>query len=499
MKPQNLISVYQGAAALEKLGPDVEKRFKVMKPHEVRNLNSLCNILLKYGCTISDLDGFFVGYSIGQIGKEFDLLTFGFDFTINIEIKSELKVAKKEDKIIKQLRVNNYYLKFLGRPLRLFTYVDNDGFYEYMAETDSLVKIDSSVIASCVHEHRVDYSVDPDLEFVPSNYLVSPFNSTSKFISGEYFLTTAQQKIKEEIVSELQDHPFMYFTISANAGTGKTLTMYDIAKDMIQKNTKVMIIHCGIVNAGHDKLKTRYGWNISSISAINPLSINSIFDESEIIFIDEAQRVRKQQLEWIIQKTTEKGIPVIFSYDVKQYLKDSEGLDIESYLQAEYPNIRLSPKHLTTKIRTNKEMASFINNLLNIGSSRDHLDYSCVTIEYFHKMKELKEYLDFLQKNDWTVLTFTSSQYSPDPYDVLSGICSKNAHSVIGQEFPKVAFVMNDNFRYNGNKLSAKQGYYSAQGMLYQIVTRVVDELKIVVLDNPSLYLKLLEIKAMKE
>ena len=58
---------------------------------------------------------------------------------------------------------------------------------------------------------------------------------------------------------------------------------------------------------------------------------------------------------------------------------------------------------------------------------------------------------------------------------------------------------MDDNFRYNENKLSAKKGYYSAQGMLYQIVTRVVDELKIVVLDNPSLYLKLLEIKAMGE
>lgn len=141
MKPQNLISVYQGAAALEKASTNVEKKFKVLKSHEIRNLNSFCNILQTCGCNISDFDGFFVGYTIGQIGKEFDLLTFGSDLTINIEIKSELKVAKKEEKILKQLRVNNYYLKFLGRPLRLFTYVDNDGFYEYIVETDSLVKI----------------------------------------------------------------------------------------------------------------------------------------------------------------------------------------------------------------------------------------------------------------------------------------------------------------------------------------------------------------------
>ena len=499
MKPQNLISVYQGAAALEKASTNVEKKFKVLKSHEIRNLNSFCNILQTCGCNISDFDGFFVGYTIGQIGKEFDLLTFGSDLTINIEIKSELKVAKKEEKILKQLRVNNYYLKFLGRPLRLFTYVDNDGFYEYMVETDSLVKIASSVIASCVHNHRVDYSVDPDREFVPSNYLVSPFNSTDKFISGEYFLTTAQQKIKEEIACELQAHPFMYFSISANAGTGKTLMMYDIAKDMIRANTKVVLIHCGIINVGHERLRDYCGWDIRSISSVTVFSINNIFDECEIVFIDEAQRIREDQLELIIQKTTGKEIPVVFSYDVKQYLKSSEGRDIEAYLKNKHPNIKLSPKRLTTKIRTNKEMASFITNLLNIGSSRDHLNYSCVTIEYFYEMGTLMEYLDFLQQSGWTALTFTSSQYSPDPYDSLSGVCSRNAHSVIGQEFPKVAFVMDDNFRYNENKLSAKQGYYSAQGMLYQIVTRVVDELKIVVLDNPSLYLKLLEIKAMGE
>ena len=93
-------------------------------------------------------------------------------------------------------------------------------------------------------------------------------------------------------------------------------------------------------------------------------------------------------------------------------------------------------------------------------------------------------------------MKFTSSQYSPDPYDSLSGMGIKNAHDVIGQEFSKVAFVMDNNFKYVGNRLAAREGYYSAEGMLYQIITRVVDELKIVVLNNPSLYLKLLEIKA---
>ena len=57
---------------------------------------------------------------------------------------------------------------------------------------------------------------------------------------------------------------------------------------------------------------------------------------------------------------------------------------------------------------------------------------------------------------------------------------------------------MNKNFRYDSSgKLIAGYSYYSSKGMLYQIVTRVIDELKIVVFQNPELYLKLLEIKSL--
>ena len=76
----------------------------------------------------------------------------------------------------------------------------------------------------------------------------------------------------------------------------------------------------------------------------------------------------------------------------------------------------------------------------------------------------------------------------------------KNAHAVIGQEFSKVAFVLDQNFSYDETgALTARPSYYSARGMLYQIVTRVVDELKVIVFNNPPLYFKILEIKSMGE
>ena len=61
MKPKNLISVYQGALALETSGLEVGKEYKLLKKHEIRNLHSFCDIVSSFGCGISDFDVYFVG------------------------------------------------------------------------------------------------------------------------------------------------------------------------------------------------------------------------------------------------------------------------------------------------------------------------------------------------------------------------------------------------------------------------------------------------------
>jgi len=71
---------------------------------------------------------------------------------------------------------------------------------------------------------------------------------------------------------------------------------------------------------------------------------------------------------------------------------------------------------------------------------------------------------------------------------------------LIRQEFKKVVFVLDSNFRYDekGHLAANRFSHYSGQGMLYQIVTRAVDELKIIVLGNWDLFLRLLEIKKLR-
>ena len=104
MKPRNLISAYQGEESIDKIDTEEYNKLMTLKRHEICNLHSFCDVMIHEGCSIGDFDGFFIGYSIPQIGKEFDLLRFGKDFLINIEIKSEITIARKEQKVLEQMQ-----------------------------------------------------------------------------------------------------------------------------------------------------------------------------------------------------------------------------------------------------------------------------------------------------------------------------------------------------------------------------------------------------------
>lgn len=496
MKSENLISVYEREKALkDSLN---ENEFSKMKPHEIRVLGLFCDSMREEDCGFSDFDGYFVNYSIKQIGKEFDLLRFGFDEIINIELKSELKISSPEKKILEQMRINYHYLKFLDKNVTIISFVENKGYYIYDELQDDLVAISLTNVAEIIKNHRVDSTVDPDVVFIPSNYLVSPFNSTTKFLNDEYFLTGQQKNIKEEIIKSFEKNIFQFYCVSANAGTGKTLLIYDIAKTVMRKGAKVAIIHTGKLNIGQINLSSNYNWKILSIDQIDNTTIDDINEEYSLVIVDEAQRIRdnKKQLNIIIENSIKHSLTTIFAYDKKQYLRRDEGRDVFDFINEHYPQIKVEKSVLTTKIRTNKEIASFVTNLMEVGKSKNNLNYESVSVEYFSSVEDVRLYLRYLKREcGWTALTYTTSLVNPDPYDYLSNIIPTNAHQIIGQEFKKVVIVMDNNFHYRDNKLYARVGYYSPRGMLYQLVTRAVDELKIVVLDNIDLYVKLLEIK----
>lgn len=499
MKPQYLLSVCQTHAAHYEGKIKIDKSKLLLKKNEVISLKKMCDLIsVNTPDLFQILDGYYVGFSIPQIANEFDLLRFGSEYIVNIELKSQLPENCKFEIIRTQMKKQHYYLKFLEKDIKQFTYIENDGFYSYNAYNDNVDSVEVQTVVNFLINQSVDFDIDPEKLFKPSNYLVSPFNKVERFIFGEYFLTTDQAKKKKEILESISKNEYLFFSISADAGTGKTLLTYDIAKTYQQEGKSVLILHCATLNVGQLELNKNYNWNIKSVSVLRTTELDQVIESPDLIIVDESHRIRKYQLDALVKYAAEKQITILFSYDTKQYLKDNETRNIHEYLMENYPQNTSQLRKLTTKIRTNKKMASFIHNMMTIGSSKDNLDYESITIDYFSSAYDAKNYLNYLDfSGEWKAITFTPSQYLAEPVDSLSYLCEEKAHGVIGQEFERVVFAMDSNFRYRDNRLTGRTNYYSLKGMLYQIVTRTVNELKIIVINNPELYEKLIFIKHM--
>ena len=368
MKPQYLPSVCQTHAAHYEGKIKIDKSKLLLKKNEVVSLRKLCELLsADMPAPFRILDGYYVGFSIPQIANEFDLLRFGTDYIVNIELKGKLPEESKIDTIITQMHKQHYYLKFLEKPLKIYTYIEDDGFYYYDSENNCVENVESQHLVGALSNQNVDFDLDLDKLFKPSNYLVSPFNKVDRFMSGEYFLTTDQAKKKKEILESIENNEYLFFCISADAGTGKTLLTYDIAKTYQECKKSVLVLHCATLNEGQWELNKNHGWNIKCISALRTSELDSVIENPDLIVVDEAHRIRKHQLDALVQYAEEHKISVLFSYDTKQYLRDNETRDIHAYLMELYPQNTSQVRKLTTKIRTNKKMASFIHNMMDIG------------------------------------------------------------------------------------------------------------------------------------
>lgn len=506
MEPLNIISAYQTALLFSKDKHKL-KSLSCLKSisladYEAKTLEKLIDLLrgsekFKYSIT----NGYYVGYKIEQISKEFDLLRFSDDSVINIELKSTLSESCTMEKVINQMEKNYFYLKFLNKEIHIFTFIGSTNkIYYYDIEKNCAVENEVGILVDLLNSQRVNYKINPELEFIPSNYLVSPFNLTDKFINDEYFLTDHQINIKKEFINSFYDDikksNCNIYCLSGNAGTGKTLLTYDIVKELESNNFKCLVVHCANLNSGQDILNYEHKWNIVPVKNV---TIENIMKYNpDLIVVDESQRIYDTQLDIILDFAKENGVSVLFSYDEKQYLHNRETIHgFEEYIKESVEKPIFFK--LTNKIRTNKRIESFIKNLLRLNSDNSFFDYSDVSIDYFQDYQDAYEFVNTLKKEEWQAIAFTASTYKSEPIDRISNYSSNNPHKVIGQEFNKVVVIMDSNFHYNDKGvLITQKNYYSAKGMLFQIVTRAINKLKIVVVDNAELYEKIINIKNYK-
>lgn len=450
-----------------------------IRDREAEDLKILTKSLYNLKGDKSIFDRFYVGYKIPQIGKEFDLLRFGTESVINIELKK----TSTEDKILKQLVRNKYYLSYIQQHVYNLSFVSDTKQMYFLNHHEKLEKVDVTFLEKLLINQECKYIHSIDDLFDPSDYLVSPFNSTHKFINDKYFLTHQQEDIKDKIVKSFDAAKSPNFiSVVGGAGTGKTLLIYDIAKHLLQAKKRALIIHCGYLNSGQEELK-RHGWEIIPIKHYSSYKLSAY----DAIFIDEAQRIYPNQLRRIIEQINSIGGNCVFSYDKAQTLsRTEEKRNIDAIICGVHSIVNYK---LSEKIRTNKEIASFIKMLFNKKRSLPLTSSVNIELNYFDNIEDAKHYLSSLNSDDWEILRFTPSQFNKEHHQQYSETSKKTSHEVIGQEFDGVAVTIDHYFSYgDSDELGYKSGtYYHSAKMLFQNLTRARKRLNLVIIANKEL------------
>lgn len=483
LKSTNLISL-ANALTSEVSGEYTDYIGATPKDVERDSILKLCNALSALEISSSKLSHFFFGYNIPQIGKEFDLLRIGNNYNLNIEIKS----ASTEEKILKQLQSNKRYLSSLTSPIQLYCYLaETDTFYS-LGDDDDLLEIEPNAVKTSILEQSVINIDDLDTLFDPSKYLVSPFNATDDFISNHYLLSPQQSNIERELDSIFTNSTGNVISIEGDAGTGKSLLLYDYAKKMIMREERPLIVHVAKLNQGHRDLMVEHHFSICEIKDFMEILDN--LNNFDTILIDEAQRLRTYQLNKIMEYVKSHKINCVCGYDEKQKLSQQE------YTNGAVDIIRSNSTQtftLSRTIRTNKQLSRFIKSMFNKNYGKVG-NIPNVSLVYFNAIN--RESFEYLINNQiFKFIRYTPSRFSTIDNRLLS---FETPHEVIGQEFDNVVVYMGQNFFYGADgTLQAKNldgNPYDFLGMLYQAVTRARKRLEIVIINNPQVFRTLSDI-----
>lgn len=465
-----------------------------VKVQEFAAIKTLVDLLLDIDLKIKYFENFFASFTIEQIGKEFDLIKIDKDkLVLNIELKSK---DVGVDAIQNQLEKNQYYLKHLAPDVRLYTFVESTKeLYKYTPEGVQIVALEDLKDTMEMFQESLGENIES--LFQANNYLISPLNTPNKFMTGDYFLTNQQHDIKKKIVDLLlSDDKKHILGITGKAGTGKTLLLYDIIKEVAKQGLKCCLIHSGILCDGHKSLNTQ--WKNVSIFSAKELNGDGAerLKRYQYIFVDESQRIYTSAFEKIIKEVVSESKTAVFAYDYVQSLSKTEvNRNIPAKLQEIDGFIEYT---LSDKIRTSKEIASFTRTMMNLNNrARGYMDYSDIDVLFANNTEEAMKLIDLYDEKGYTFISYTQSMYYANSIDLYPS--TYDTHHVIGQEYDKVMIMMDGNFRYdNDRRIQGKVHpnpdllFYK---LLYQAISRAREKLCVLVVENYNLFSAILNIK----
>lgn len=442
--------------------------------------------------TVQMFNGFYTFFTIEHISKEFDILKIAKDKSriINIELKSEMIPLEK---IEKQLIQNAYYLRSISTEIYSFTYVSDENKFYKLDDVHGLKECFGKEIADMLKSFGPYYEYDLEDLFQAKDFLISPLNTPDKFLEKKYFLTEQQNNVKKDILNKIKNiEKETILGINGSPGTGKSLLIFDLARE-ISDCQSVCIIHSGILSRGHMYLKSKME-NVDIIAAKESKDYD--FKQIDCIFIDEAQRIYKNQFENIKEKVVLNKKVLILAYDCRQVLAESE---VKRNMSRKIEEIVEKKYVLSEKIRTNPELAEFITRILDLNKARRNhrYTYDKVDIIYASSKEEAGEIIDKYRREQYKFINYTESKYKSQSFDQYGG--EFTTHEVVGQEYDNVFMVLDNTFFYDEhNKLCAKEHPYPNYlylNLFFQGISRTREHLCILIIGDQQLFHKILEIK----
>ncbi len=436
----------------------------------------LVDLLLVNNCSFDSLDNFYYSYTIPHIGKEFDLLKISNEKILNIELKSENVGLER---IKTQLLTNYKYLKYLNKKMYLFTFVSDSKTFYMLNEEKELMEIEFIQFYKVFNSFSNDAYVDIDALFKTSDFLVSPNTEPYKFINGQYFLTTQQDFIKDRVLEQIKKHNI--FKITGEAGTGKTLLLFDMARKLA-KDSSVLIINCNKPNKNHIVIGNEIS-NLTILSMVELLNNVMVLDKFDIILLDEAQRMNKALWNILNAKLDKK---IIFTLDPKQVLTKEE-------IKSNYSSLidELAPvKHrLSNRIRINNSIKNFTYRLFDLSLKNYPLDLTDVNICFASNINELNKYLE-IYSNEYTYIKVPNANYNSQVINTVE------ISDVVGKDYENVIMILDNNYFYKNGKLSSYNSIendYLYLKILYQGLSRTREKITLIIYKNKGLFKEILE------